>query len=379
MTQARVYVIALVEMKKISAAKTGQAELPLHYGKAPAWLFRRMVILCRNILDLMLCEFACETVLERLSDPYWFQSLGCILGFDWHSSGLTTTVCGALKQASASLDKSAGLFIAGGKGGASRNTPHEIASLCEKIGLDPKDLVYASRISAKVDSACVQDGFAIYHHTFIFTASGKWCVIQQGMNEELKKARRYHWLGEGLSSFVDEPHRAVVCDTTTQALNLVASESRDTREISLEVATDHPGKAYHLIVKAYEKRGQLVLPDRHWIKLTDIDLNKIKGILFRIQDSSPKSYEQLVGVEGVGGKTLRALALVSDLIYGKPPSHRDVITFSLAHGGKDGHPYPVDLTTYDRTIDVIERAIKSAKIGHRERVEALKRLSLSFG
>lgn len=370
--------MALFEMKKMGVARTGQAELPLHYGKAPPWLFRRMVILCRNILDLMLCEFPCEIILDRLSDPYWFQSLGCILGFDWHSSGLTTTVCGALKQASASLGKDAGLFIAGGKGGASRKTPHEIASFCEKIGLDPKDLVYASRMSAKVDSACVQDGFTIYHHTFVFTASGKWCVIQQGMNEELKKARRYHWLGEGLSSFVEEPHKAVVCDATTQALNLVASESKDTREVSFEVATDHPAKAYHLIAKAYEQREQLVLPDRHWIKLTDIDLNKIKAILFRIQDSSPRSYEQLVGIEGVGGKTLRALALVSDLIYGKPPSYRDAVTFSLAHGGKDGHPYPVDLRTYDRTIDIIERAIKSAKIGHREKIEALRRLSLSF-
>ncbi|MGQ9603915.1 MAG: DUF763 domain-containing protein [bacterium] len=365
-------------MERISTRKTGEADLPLHYGKAPHWLFQRMAALCTNILDLMLCEFPPETILKRLSDPFWFQSLGCLLGFDWHSSGLTTTVCGALKQASTSIGEEGGLFIAGGKGGRSRKTLEEIISICEGIGLDPNPLIYASRMCAKVDNACVQDGFTIYHHILIFTKKGGWCVIQQGMNEELRKARRYHWFGEGLASFVEEPHRGVVCDVKAQTLNLVARESKDTRDISYEIATGNPIKTYYLVARVFEEKDRLILPDRHWIKLSDIDLAKLKSILFKIHSSSPSSYEDLVGLEGVGAKTLRALALVSDLVYGKPPSYKDVVTFSFAHGGKDRHPYPVDLETYERTIEVIEKAIKSAKIGYGEKIQALKRLSFAF-
>ena len=366
-------------MGKDLPRRTGYADLWLHGGRAPRWLFDRMVKLACQILELMLADLSRATILEKLADPYWFQAFGCVLGFDWHSSGLTTTVCGALKEACSALGPSAGLFVAGGKGRVSRRTPGEIESVCGKIGLDPAQLVRASRISAKVDSSCIQDGFTVYHHTFIFTSEGRWCVVQQGMNPSLRKARRYHWLGDRVTSFVNEPHTAICCDIRQPTLNLVASESQQAREISHQVCLEKPDKSYELLLKVVSSGRNLTMPERHEIRLEDLNPHRLKPILLKAYESQPGSYEELLEIQGVGAKTLRALALVSELVYGQPPSYEDPARFAFAHGGKDGHPYPVDRPTYDKTIDLIKRAIESAKIGERARLDALRRLARAFG
>lgn len=366
-------------MDHLLGKRTGHADLPLHRGRAPRWLFDRMVKLTRNILELMLAELPKETILARLSDPYWFQSLGCVLGFDWHSSGLTTTVCGALKEACSSLGPEAGLHVAGGKGRVSRRTPDEIRLMCEQIGLDAGRLIYASRISAKVDSSCIQDGFTIYHHTFIFTREGKWCVIQQGMNPSLRMARRYHWLGERVKSFVNEPHTAICCDITHPTLNLVASESLQVREISHDLCLESADKAYRLILKIASSEASLKMPARHHLVVRDFNPGRLKPILHKIYEHQPACFENLLSISGVGAKTLRALALVSELVYGEAPSYKDPARFAFAHGGKDGHPYPVDRLTYDRTIEIVRKAIASARIGERARLTALRRLASAFG
>src|SRR2546421_1753150 len=221
-------------------SRTGFAHLPLHGGHAPPWLFSRMVPLSREIVSFIAAEFGREEVLRRLSDPYWFQAFGCVLGFDWHSSGLTTTVCGALKEGLKGLDRELGLFVAGGKGATSRKTPAEIEAACERIGLEAAPLVHASRISAKVDNSAVQDGYQLYHHSFVFTAKGEWCIVQQGMSDATSMARRYHWLSDNVSSYVSEPHAAICCDATGPTLNLVAKESAEARSASATLAGERP-------------------------------------------------------------------------------------------------------------------------------------------
>src|SRR5207248_10007396 len=228
--------------------RTGFAQLPLYHGRAPRYLFERMVPLSREIMVFMVSEFGREEVLRRLADPYWFQAFGCVLGFDWHSSGLTTTVCGALKEGLRGTEGELGIFVAGGKGATSRKTPAEITAACERLGRDPQPLVYASRISAKVDNSAVQDGYQLYHHAFIFTPRGQWCIVQQGMNDVNSMARRYHWLSDNITSYVNEPHAAICCDTTSETLNLVAAESATVRDRCVELATLEMPKR-HLITK----------------------------------------------------------------------------------------------------------------------------------
>lgn len=352
--------------------RTGFAHLPLHGGRAPAWLFSRMVRLGREIVGHVVAEHGSEEVLRRLSDPFWFQAFGCVLGFDWHSSGVTTTVCGALKEGVRGHERDFGFFVAGGKGAVSRRTPEEIATAAETLGRDSTELVYASRMAAKVDSAAVQDGYQLYHHAFFFTPGGKWCVVQQGMSEASSTARRYHWLGESVSDFVDEPHAAVCCDERQLTLNLVAAESARVRAASAEVARQDPAKTLDLLHRLPDLR----LPARHAVHpAEDVRPDRLKKILLRTWEEAPPDFERLLGTPGVGAKTLRALALVSELVYGTPASTRDPARFSFAHGGKDGHPYPVDRPTYDRTIDVLRSAVNRAKVENTEKVAALKRLA----
>ena len=351
--------------------KTGIANLPLHYGKAPSWLFQRMKRLAREITLVIIDEFGPEEMLRKLSDPFWFQAFGCILGFDWHSSGLTTTVCGALKEGTRGIEKDIGLFVAGGKGKFSRQTPHQIEEYGNALSLDPQPLVYASRMSAKVDSAAVQDGYQLYHHTFIFTSDGHWTVIQQGMNETNRYARRYHWLSDTVQDFVCEPHQAVCCDQRGEALNLVAQESKETRKASTIIACENPDRTASELKKI---RG-LHLPKHHEILVRDINPERLNKILIKTHEKQPDNFEHLLGIEGVGPKTVRSLSLISELIYGAKPSFRDPARFSFAHGGKDGHPYPVDRNNYDLSIEILRKGIRSAKLGEREKIEALKRLS----
>jgi len=352
-------------------ARTGYAQLPLHNGRAPRYLFERMVPLSREIMIFLVSEFGSGEALRRLSDPYWFQAFGCVLGFDWHSSGLTTTVCGALKAGLRGTEKEIGLYAAGGKGAASRKTPAEITASCERLGRDPDPLVYASRISAKVDSAAVQDGYQLYHHSFFFTAEGKWCVVQQGMSDETSMARRYHWMSDSVESYVNEPHAAICCQEASPTLNLVAGSSSEVRAASALMAARKP----ELALRTLNHLPFLSLPRRHAVRADDINPKYLQKILLRTYESAPKDFEALLAIEGVGAKTLRALALTSELIYGVTASRQDPARFSFAHGGKDGTPYPIDRETYDKTIEVMHRALNRANIARGEKVSAFRRLS----
>jgi len=353
---------------------TGYASLPLHGGKAPAWLFGRMVRLSREIIIYLASEYSTREVLRRLSDPYWFQAFGCVLGFDWHSSGVTTTVCGAVKEGLKDLDRELGLFVAGGKGRTSRKAPDEITASCEIAGRDPGPLVYASKTAAKVDSAAVQDGYQLYHHVFFFTANGDWCVVQQGMCDDNRMARRYHWLSEHVASFVDEPHEAVCCDARGQlTLNLVAHENDPVRCASAELACQRPEVTLHAVGRV------LTMPRRHEL-LPELDVGSpyLEKILLKTYERRPENFETLLGMPGVGAKTLRALALASELVHGTAATMRDPARFSFAHGGKDGTPFPVDKLTYDKTIEILNKAINRSAIDRSEKVKAFRRLG-SFG
>jgi hypothetical protein len=352
--------------------RTGIAHLPLHYGKAPSWLFGRMKQLAREITFIIVKESGTDSFLHKISDPFWFQAFGCVLGFDWHSSGLTTTVCGALKEGLKDAGKDLEIFVCGGKGGTSRKTPQEIAALGEKrlISACPENLIYASKMSAKVDNTAVQDGYQLYQHTFILTKAGKWAVVQQGMNENTRWARRYHWLGEKVADFVCEPHQAICCDHQAETLDMVAKLSAQTRKVCAKLAQDSPEK----VVKEFSRIRDLKLPRRHSVSLSEIRPENLQKILLKTYERKPENFEKLLSIEGVGPKTIRALALVSELIYGAKPSWQDPVRFSFAHGGKDGHPYPVDRKNYDQSIQILKEAVNEAKVGHSEKLLAIKRL-----
>jgi hypothetical protein len=330
--------------------------------------------LAREITIFIVSEFGPDEMLKKLSDPFWFQSFGCMLGFDWHSSGLTTTACGALKEGIKGLEKDLGLFVAGGKGKVSRRTPSEIASFSDIINFDHQKLVYASKMAAKVDSAALQDEFQLYHHCFFFTKDGSWSVVQQGMNEINRYARRYHWLGSEVKDFVNEPHHAICCDARTKALNMVASESAQAREISAALSREKPT----ILLSEFKRIQNLVLPTYHQVMISDINPDNLNRIFLKTYESQPENFEKLLGLKGIGPKTIRALSLISELVYGAPASFRDPVRYSFAHGGKDGHPYPVDRENYDKSIDVLKKAITQAKIGRTEKVKAIQRLSVFY-
>ncbi len=351
--------------------RTGYSQLPLHGGRAPRWLFARMKLLAREIICHLVAEYGPEGALQRLSDPFWFQAFGCVLGFDWHSSGVTTTTCGAVKEGIKDLQHDLGFFAAGGKGRVARRTPEEITRTCERTGYDADVLIRASRLSAKVDSSAVQDGYQIYHHAFFFTREGKWCVVQQGMNDDNGMARRYHWLGDEQSDFVEEPHAAVCCDQRGNTLNFVARESRIARSRVAELAS-RPDQEVERVIR---RLPELVMPRRHWVQQADISPAYLHKIMLKTYEQAPEDFQSLLGIAGVGAKTLRALALTAELIYGTKTSIRDPARFSFAHGGKDGTPYPVDREGYDRTIAVLHRALATAKVDRSDKIKALKRLA----
>jgi uncharacterized protein len=366
--------------------RTGVAYLPLHGGSAPRWLFDRMVLLSRQITLVIVEEFGPGEMLARLSDPHWFQAFGCLLGFDWHSSGLTTVVCGALKQALLGLERDTGLLVAGGKGATSRKTPSEIERAAERFSFQPQPLVYASRMAAKVDSAALQDGYQIYHHTFLWMPQGRWAVVQQGLNPDARYARRYHWLSDAVSDFVVEPHNAIISESLPPdggpsgpapgrdrafGLNMVAAEAEDCRALSARLSHQPPENT----VREIRRLQSLVLPSHHHIHLADIRADRLERAFRKAYEANPRDFEQLLGTEGVGPKSVRALALTADLVYGARASFRDPARFSFAHGGKDGHPYPVDRRTYDRSIEVLRRAVHRARIGRTEKMHALRRLT----
>jgi hypothetical protein len=350
---------------------TGIANLPLHGGQAPPWLFQRMVKLAREITVVIISDYGPDEMLQRLSHPYWFQAFGCVLGFDWHSSGLTTTVCGALKEGVRGMERDLGIYVAGGKGLTSRKTPAEIEQWSGKLTINPAPLVYASRLSAKVDNSAVQDGYQLYHHTFVFTAKGHWAVIQQGMNETNKYARRYHWLGESVTDFVNEPHSAILAETRGSVLNLVANESDSARATITDIANStEPAR----LLAEIKEVTTLTLPAHHPITVNDIHPESLNKILLSVYERQPEDFERLLGMPGVGAKTLRALSLISELVYGVAPSYRDPARYSFAHGGKDGFPYPVDRQTYDNSIEFLAQIVNKTMLGPNEKNDAVNRL-----
>lgn len=354
--------------------KTGIANLPMHWGKAPRWLFDRMTELAREITIAIIEEYGSGEMLARLSDPYWFQSFGCVLGFDWHSSGVTTTVCGALKEGVKGIEQSLNFFVAGGKGGTSRKTPQEIRDWGEKIHLrkDPEKLVYASKMSAKVDSSLIQDGYQLYHHNFFFTGDGEWAVVQQGMNLSNRYARRYHWLSDKVKMFTEEPQNAI-CDNKRydNVLDLTAKKSSDSRKAITEISKENPNR----IVKEYEKIVTLSLPRREWVERCDIKPKNLEKVLLSTYEKQPESFEGLISMKGLGPKSIRALALIAEIAYGTKASWEDPVKYSFAHGGKDGYPYPVDKATYDKSIELLRQAIRKARLGKEEKQNALIKLT----
>lgn len=348
--------------------RTGQADLPLHTGRAPRWLFERMAALAREMALAILVEEGPGGLLRRLADPVWFQAFGCVLGFDWHSSGLTTTVCGALKEGLREVPDT-GLEIAGGKGRASRRTPQEIEQACERTGQDAAGLVRASRLTAKLDSAAVQDGFDVYHHTFLFAADGTWAVVQQGMSETTGMARRYHWLTP--PRFDRDPHAAIAGGQRGPVLNLVAAESESNRGVSTALAREEPA----LVVRDVERMRDLQMPRRHQILLRDLDPGRLRRVLLHAYEAQPRDFTELLAVPGVGAKGLRALSLVAELAYGEPASVRDPVSYSFAHGGKDRTPFPVDHATYDSTIASLHQALGEARVGRNDKLAAFRRLA----
>ncbi|KAF1086226.1 hypothetical protein SPSYN_00970 [Sporotomaculum syntrophicum] len=358
--------------------RTGIANLPLHGHHCPRWLFERMVRLSAAIVEAVVEEFGPREVLRRMSDPFWFQAFGCVVGFDWHSSGLTTVLCGALKQGMADRQKDAGIFFAGGKAMTSRKTPLEIAAYTDRYALPDNvaNLQYASRMCAKVDSAAVQDGYQIYQHFFMFTGDGSWAVVQQGMDGQSGWARRYHWLSDNLRSYVEEPHAAVCGQNGLKVLNMVARESDQARNVSVFQTKEKPEKIISSLKKIAalprEQLARLDLPAAHPVP----QAGRIEKTLRQLYDLAPQNYEQLLSVQGVGPATVRAFALVGEVVYGVKASLKDPVRYSFAHGGKDGHPYPVDRNNYDLSINMLETALRRLRVGERDKMDALRRLAV---
>jgi len=368
------------------------ADLPLHDGSAPAWLMKRMKTMAGAIGTLIVSDAGPEELLRRLSDPFWFQAFGCVLGFDWHSSGVTTTVCGALKAAARTYGADLGIAVCGGKGATSRKTPDDIRRACERTGTDAEALVRTSRLVARIDNAAVQDGYQLYHHAFFFTpATGRWCVVQQGMSYQTRYARRYHWLAEGLQSYVADPHAAVACDRRTESLNLVAGEADRHREAMAAVAREHPDRVLREIRPLLHEKPlplfaglddgpapeppDMTMPKRHSLAVKHIDPSALRKVLLQTYEAQAPTFEKLLGEPGLGPQALRSLSLIAEVIYNAPASRRDPAAYSFAHGGKDGHPYRVNRALYDANVERLRRAVEQARIGQTDKVEALKALA----
>jgi len=335
--------------------------LPLHYGRAPRWLFNRMKLLLKEIVEFIVLKYGEDELLDRISDPFWFQSLGCVVGFDWHSSGLTTILCGALKEGLKSSD--VGIFVCGGKGKTSRKTPEEIEKVVDRysLNLNIEEFVFFSKITAKVDNSLIQDGFCLYHHNFIFNRKGNWAVIQQGMEKSGTFARRYHWFSKDVKDFLIEPHKGIASDRVYNEilLNLIARESKEIQDVIVDIFKTRP----ITFLKEMKKLEYLRLPDRHQIYIEkDIKKVNLEKIILAGYEKKILNFLDVVKIEGLGPKSMRALSLIAELISGKRASRNDPACFSFAHGGKDGIPYPVDRKVYDTSISILKEAVENLKI-----------------
>lgn len=347
--------------------KRGTADLPLHYGTVPPWLAQRMSLLGGAIAEAIIIEYGRPALLRRLSDPFWFQSLGCVLGMDWHSSGITTSVMNALRKAINYRSEELGVYICGGKGKFSRETPNQLLEVADKTGLNGNELVRCSKLAAKVDNTAVQDGFQLYLHTFIVTKEGDWSVIQQGMNPNERMARRYHWLSSSLRSFMEEPHTSVCGRNQGLILNLTDKLAAPTKEGIVELTKETPDKLMREV--------SIILPNHHEVREEDVNLKRLGAALLLAHETNVSDMESLLLLEGVGPRTLQSLTLVSEVIHGTPSRFSDPARFSFAHGGKDGHPFPVPTSVYDETVEVFDKAIRQARLGDKEKSDALKNLS----
>jgi uncharacterized protein len=381
------------------ANRTGSADLPLHSGFVPPWLVTRMASLGRVIVEAIVHHYGRDELLRRLAHPFWFQSFGAVMGMDWHSSGITTSVIGALKRGLSPIQSELGVYVCGGRGKHSRRTPDELIQVGERTGLDAVPLVRASRLVAKVDSAAVQDGFDLYLHSFIVTDDGKWCVVQQGMSDARSEARRYHWLSEDLQSFLDSPHSAIEGVNQGIIVNLADVRAARNRSAGLKLLPGGPDLPIAILKRLRGSQGNTALslfpeleptpppplrdepplphlhmPAHHDVRASDVVLRRLHGVLAAAADRGPKDFSDLLLTPGVGARTVASLALVAEVVHGTPSRFSDPARFSMAHGGKDGHPFPVPLRVYDETIRVLKSAVNRAKLGNADRLHAIQRL-----
>jgi uncharacterized protein len=367
--------------------RAGSADLPLHGGRVPQWLAERMTRLGAVISQAIVLHYGRDELLRRLANPFWFQSFGAVMGMDWHSSGITTSVIGALKRGLTPLQTELGIHVCGGRGKHSRQTPLELVSIGDRVGFDGAALSKASRLVAKVDSAAVQDGFDLYLHGFIVTDDGKWTVVQQGMNGERRQARRYHWLSEGLTSFVDDPHTGIEGATQGQIVNLADRRAEASRRAQLDMLAElGPEKIVREFAAldasdrprpepiAQPLLPHLVMPAHHDVRSKDVIARRLHGNLAAAADLGPKEFPDLLLTPGVGARSIRALAMVAEVVHGAPFRFSDPARFAMAHGGKDRHPFPVPIKVYDETIKVLKSAVRKAKLGREEELGALRRL-----
>ncbi len=348
--------------------RSGSADLPLRSGNIPSWLYERMKKLTLPIVEAIILEQGKENFLARLSNPFWFQSFGAVIGMDWNSSGITTIVMAALKESLNPVSKDLGLYVCGGKGNASRKTPEELLRVGDRTGLDGRALARSSKLSAKVDNTALQDGFQIYLHNFVVSDTGQWTVIQQGMHTANNKARRYHWHSENLKSFIEEPHTAICGINEGKILNLVDKKARPTRNSIMEIAESHPDK----ILKDLPR---LLVPAYKDVKASDVDMKRLGSILWLAQENETKTFEELLLLKGLGPRTLQSLALVSEVINGTPSRFNDPARFSFAHGSKGAIPVPVPTLVYDEVISTLKNAVDRAKIQHTDKLKAIGKLS----
>ncbi|MCM8805598.1 MAG: DUF763 domain-containing protein [Candidatus Omnitrophica bacterium] len=377
--------------------KKGIATFTLDTGQCPKWLFERMVKLGSQIVEIIVEEYGPDEFIARIADPVWFQSLGTVVAFDWNASGLTTVLTASLKEAIKGKEKHLGIFICGGKGKTSLKTPDEINNWGEKISLPQEsvsNLVYSSRITAKVDNSLIQDGYQIYHHSFFFSRNGSWAVVQQGMNQSNATARRYHWFSDKIIDFVCEPHTGIISNLIVPCLNMTAKESEKNRQIStqliqnrnelfkdIQILRKHSDSVSRMVALKHGQQefvfAEFKNTEFHYHPVLNEDFSNnryLEKILLKLCEHKPETYEKLIAVEGVGPKTVRALSLVAELIYGAEPSYKDPARYSFAHGGKDGTPYPVDRKTYDSTINFFKKVISKMKTSQHEKYAMLKKL-----
>src|SRR5262245_61381245 len=357
--------------------RSGVADLPLHGGRVPAWLASRMSTLGTAIAESVMLHYGRPALLSRLSDPFWFQALGSVMGMDWHSSGITTSVMGALKRGLNPRAHELGVYICGGRGKQSRNTPSELRAIADRINLDGDALVRTSRLTARVDNNAVADGFQIYLHSFILTGDGDWAVVQQGMNEDSRLARRYHWHSAAVRDFTSEPHTAIVGEHAGTIMNLVDREARPAQEALLAITRDDPSRTLADIRAAYAHSAsapRLVMPAHHDVRATDVNEKRLGAVLALAHERDLRDFASFLLLEQLGPRTLQSLALVAEVVHGAPTRFEDPARFAFAHGGKDGHPFPVPLKVYDESIAVLRRALDSAKLGHTDKLGGFKRL-----